>query len=51
MGGGIILGMLLGINYYVEAIPVPRVWSDNNHHRPYHLLYGSIISTQPSGFT
>ena len=19
----------------------PRVWSDNNHHRPYHLLYGS----------
>ena len=24
-----------------QAIPVPRVWSDNNHHRPYHLLYGS----------
>lgn len=40
MGGGIILGMLLGINY-CQAIPVPRVWSDNNHHRPYHLLYGS----------
>ena len=41
MGGGIIFRHVTGYQLLCQAIPVSRVWSDNNHHRSYHLLYGS----------
>ena len=41
MGGGIILGMLLGLSLIHISEPTRPYWSDNNHHRSYHLLYGS----------
>lgn len=40
MGGGLILGMLLGLNYYVKQTQF-HVFGDDHHHCADHLLHCS----------
>ena len=50
MGGGAVLGLLLGLNYYVKQSQFHCFWCNYHHYCPDYLLYGSYRSYQPSWF-
>lgn len=41
MGGGAVLGLLLGLNYYVKQAQFHVFWRDDYYYRLNHLLSGS----------
>lgn len=44
MGGGAVLGLLLGLNYYVKQSQFHVFWCNYHHYCPDYLLYGSYRS-------